>query len=196
MKVDSNLIMKIRKQGVCFILTLFINDKSSFNTHLIITVHIHPALPLPSLVLAFRSGGAGAAGGAAGVGAAAGAGADEVAALVSAPPSVPATTMFSTAAATLAAARAALAVAQPYRGTGNRIRDSNAQTHKSTATHFLAIAQNYNTLRGLFVLNSLHLAIIKVIIFDTAILGFFAAINGLWTFNLQYVTYIQNSIYQ
>lgn len=142
-------------------------------------MYIYPTLPLPSLVLALRSGGAGAAGGAAGVRAAAEAGADEVAVLVSAPPSVPATTMFSTAAATLAAARAALAVAQPYREAQHRIRDS-AQTYKRTAIHFLA-AKYYGTLRGLFVLNSLHLAIIKVIIFDTAILGFFAAINGLRT---------------
>ncbi len=93
-------------------------------------------LPLPSLVLALRSGGAGAAGGAAGVGAAAGAGAGagEAAAPVSAPPSVPATTMFSTAAATLAAASAALAVAQPYKGTQHRVRNSAlyCQTRKRT----------------------------------------------------------------
>jgi len=38
-----------------------------------------------------------------------------------------------------------------------------------------------NTFNGLFVLNSRHLAIIKVIILDTAILGFFAAIKGLRT---------------
>lgn len=37
------------------------------------------------------------------------------------------------------------------------------------------------TFRGLLVLNSLHLAIIKVIILDTAILGFLAAIKGLKT---------------
>lgn len=84
----------------------------------ILMFHICPTLPLPSLVLALRSGGAGAAGAAAGVGAVAGvgAGAGEAVVLGSAPPSVPATTMFSTAAATLAAARAALAVAQPFEG--------------------------------------------------------------------------------
>lgn len=78
--------------------------------------HIYPTSPLPSLVLALRSGGAGAARGTAGVEVAGGAAAGEVATPVSAPPSVPATTMFSTAAATFAAARAALAVAQPYNG--------------------------------------------------------------------------------
>lgn len=41
------------------------------------------------------------------------------------------------------------------------------------------LVDNCNTFRGLLVLNSLHLAIIKVIILDTAILGFFAAIKGL-----------------
>ncbi len=162
---------------------------------LIIMFHIYLTLPLPSLVLALRSGGAGAARGAAGVGTAAGAGAGagEAVAPVSGPPSVPATTMFSTAAATLAAARAALAVAQPYRGTQHRVRNSAlyCQTHKRTAIHegqvsFIirhpcSLVQNCNTFRGLLVLNSLHLAIIKVIILDTAILGFLAAIKGLKT---------------
>lgn len=37
-------------------------------------------------------------------------------------------------------------------------------------------------LKGLFVLNSLHLAPSTIIIFDTAILGFLAAISGLYTF--------------
>lgn len=81
-------------------------------------------LPLPSLVLALRSGGAGAGRHAAGVGAVVAAGAAAGAAgaggtmmALSAPPSVPDTTMFSTAAATLAAARAALAVAQPCKKT-------------------------------------------------------------------------------
>lgn len=83
--------------------------------------YIYPTLPLPSLVLALRSGGAGVAGGTAGVEVVAGAAAEagEAATPVSAPPSVPATTMFSTAAATLAAARAALAVAQPYKWAHN-----------------------------------------------------------------------------
>lgn len=47
------------------------------------------------------------------------------------------------------------------------------------------LVHNCNTFRGLLVLNSLHLAIIKVIILDTAILGFLAAIKGLRTYNLQ-----------
>lgn len=88
-------------------------------------MHSSPILPLPSLVLALRSGGAGAAGGAgAGVGAGVEDGAGSAAGPVSAPISVPATTMFSTAAATLAAARAAFAVAQPYRATKARVRTS------------------------------------------------------------------------
>lgn len=148
---------------------------------------IYPTLPFPSLVLALRSGGAGAGGGAAGVGAAAGAGAvaGEAEAPVSAPPSVPATTMFSTAAATLAAARAALAVAQPYKGTQHK------HTRTANLNDSLTISQTsnlvciYNTFRGLLVLNSLHFAIISVIILDTAILGFLAAINGLRTEYLQ-----------
>lgn len=89
---------------------------------------ICPAVPLPSLVLALRRGGAGGAAGAGAAAAGAEAGAGKGAALVSAPPSVPATTMFSTAAATLAAARAALAVAQPYRGTRHRIRQLYGNT--------------------------------------------------------------------
>lgn len=158
---------------------------------------IYPTLPFPSLVFALRSGGAGAGGGAAGVGAAAGAGtvAGEAEAPVSAPPSVPATTMFSTAAATLAAARAALAVAQPYKGTRHRVKNSvfYCQTHKGTTilNDSLTIGQTSNlvcicnTFRGLLVLNSLHFAIISVIILDTAILGFLAAIRGLRTEYLQ-----------
>ena len=89
------------------------------------------------MVLALRSGGAGAAGAAGaavGAGAEAGVGADagEAAGPVSAAPSVPDTTMFSTAAATLAAARAALAVAQPYRGVQHKVRTfaSYREDHK------------------------------------------------------------------
>lgn len=133
------------------------------------------------MVLALRSGGAGAAGGAIGAGAAAGVetGGVIVAGAVSAPLSVPATTMFSTAAATLAAARAALAVAQPYSET-----KAHCENLCSLEVFSITEEQNtsiFNTFRGLFVLNSRHLAIIKVIILDTAILGFLAAINGLKT---------------
>lgn len=142
---------------------------------------ITSTLPFPSLVLALRSGGAGAAGGAAGVGAGAGAGAGADAgagageAAASSPASVPATTMFSTAAATLAAARAALAVAEPY------MRRHSEKLYSSALYCQTQIGpvQVYRTLRGLLVLNSLHLAIISVIILDTAILGFLAAIKGL-----------------
>lgn len=98
-----------------------------------------PSLPFPSLVLALRSGGAGAAGGAAGVeagaetgaGAAAGVDTGDVVGPVSAPPSFPETTMLSTTAATLAAARAALAVAQPFRSTEhNKLLFSLTQKYK------------------------------------------------------------------
>lgn len=160
--------------------------------NLMIMFHIYPPSPLPSLVLALRSGGAGAARGTAGVGVAAGAAAGEAVTTVSAPPSVPATTMFSTAAATFAAARAALAVAQPYSG-AQTLRNSafHNQTHKRPViihdkgpfitSQMSNLVHNCNTFRGLLVLNSLHLAIIKVIILDTAILGFLAAIKGLRT---------------
>lgn len=96
------------------------------------------SLPLPSLVLALRSGGAGAAGGTAAAAAAAAVapGAGEALTPVSAPPSVPVTTMFSTAAATLAAARAALAVADPYSTV------HNTDTVNSEARKMAAIA-NY-----------------------------------------------------
>lgn len=91
-------------------------------------------IPLPSLVLALRSGGAGAWGGSAGGGCAAAGG-------------VTSATMVSTAAGTLAVARAALAAAAP--------------------------------LRGLLVLNSRHFAPRTIIILDTAIFGFLAAMRGL-----------------
>lgn len=84
-----------------------------------ISIPLTCSSPLPSLVLALRSGGAGTATGTE----AGAAGGESLAALppapVSPPASVPATTMLSTAAATLAAARAALALAQPYRGLDN-----------------------------------------------------------------------------
>lgn len=91
-------------------------------------------VPLPSLVLALRSGGAGGGCGSAGGGGAAAGGTTSA-------------TILSTAADTLAVARAALAAAAP--------------------------------LSGLLVLNSRHLAPSTIIIFDTAILGFLAAISGL-----------------
>lgn len=87
-----------------------------------ISIPLTCSSPLPSLVLALRSGGADTAGTATGTEAGVAEG-ESLAALppapVSPPASVPATTMLSTAAATLAAARAALALAQPYRGLDN-----------------------------------------------------------------------------
>lgn len=91
-----------------------------------------PSVPLPSLVLALRRGGAGGWSTGAGGGAAAG---------------TTSATMVSTAAGTLAVARAALAAAAP--------------------------------LSGLLVLNSRHFAPRTIIILDTAILGFLAAMRGL-----------------
>lgn len=138
--------------------------------------HTDHTLPLPSLVFALRSGGAGAAGGTTGAAAAAALGAAEAGTLVSEPPSVPVATMFSTAAATLAAARAALAVADPY----NTARKRETLSQNALNGHNCdTVTLIGNTLRGLLVLNSLHLAIINVIILDTAILGFLAAIKGL-----------------
>lgn len=127
--------------------------------------------------MALRRGGAGAAAGAAGAGAAGAVGVEVEtggAAGMLSVPSVPETTMFSTVAATLAAARATLAVAQPYKGTKHQFE--NLYNYLELRT---MLFKHFNTFRGLFVLNSRHFAIIKVIILDTAIFGFFAAIKGL-----------------
>lgn len=108
-------------------------------SHLFDRYHTDHALPLPSLVFALRSGGAGAAGGTTGAAAAAAAapGAAEAGTPVSEPPSVPVATMFSTAAATLAAARAALAVADPYKAAHKRealSQNSSNGRHCDTVT--------------------------------------------------------------
>lgn len=98
---------------------------------------MHVFVPLPSLVLALRTGGGAVGCVSVGRGAAMTGGAG----------GVTSDTMLSTAAGTLAVARAALAAAAP--------------------------------LSGLLVLNSRHFAPRTIIILETAIFGFLAAMSGL-----------------